>query len=187
VTRIPRLVALIASFGLCVLSGCKREQAQETPPIRPVLSVVITADADRKLGFTGTVEPRYTTDLGFRDLGRLIARNVEVGDSVRAGAVIAAIDPLQFQLAVKSAIADVSTTRAKQKNTSGAESRQGILLNQGVTPQSQYDSAQLARETATASVRCAEANLVKAQEQLKYATLRSDTDGVVTAVSGQVG
>ena len=59
----------------------------------------------------GTVEPRFKTNLGFRVLGRLIARPVNVGDLVEQGQTVAAIDPTALELAVRSAKADLSKAR----------------------------------------------------------------------------
>ena len=58
----------------------------------------------------GTVQPRYETNLGFRVLGRLIARPVNVGDLVAEGQTIAAIDPTALELAVRSAKARTSAS-----------------------------------------------------------------------------
>ena len=57
-----------------------------------MLSVVIEPTTSDSIVAVGTIEPRYKTDLGFRLLGRLIARPVNVGDLVAEGQTIAAID-----------------------------------------------------------------------------------------------
>ena len=168
-----------------LLVGCK--QHPSPPPVRPVLSVVVAPRVERTFGFTGTVEPRYRVNLGFRVLGRMIARDVEVGDQVKAGQEVAAIESVALELAVRSAIADLSSARAQLANSTGAEGRQRVLVERNVVPQAQFESAQQAQSTAAASARRAEANLEKAREQLTYAHLRSDIDGVVTAVGAQAG
>ncbi len=168
------------------LAACKK-QPPPPPPIRPVLSILVAPYVERTYGFTGSVEARYRINLGFRVLGRLISREVEVGDRVKAGDQLASIEALALELAVRSAIADVSSARAQVMNTSGAEARQQTLLDRNVVAQSQFDSARQAQDTALASVRRAEANLDKASKQLTYARLRAEMDGVVTAVGAQVG
>lgn len=186
-TRIRTLIAtaivLPAAAGL---GGCS-EKAEPPPPVRPVLSIVVAPRADQVLGFTGTVEPRYRVSLGFRVLGRLVAREVEVGDQVKAGARLAAIDPLALELAVRSAEADVFKAEAQSANASGVESRQRILLRQNTATPAEFEAAQQGRQTSVATLRRAEANLAKAREQLGYAELRSDMDGVVTAIGAEVG
>lgn len=183
-----RRIAAASMVGAAALalSACQ-EEAAPPPAIRPVLSTVVMPRATTVVGFTGTVEPRYKVSLGFRILGRLIARGVEVGDQVAAGQRLAAIDPVSLDLAVKSAEADVFTARAQLANATGVEERQRTLLGQSTATQAQFEAAQQAREAAAATLKRGEANLVKAREQLGYAVLHSDIDGLVTAISAQVG
>jgi RND family efflux transporter MFP subunit len=133
------------------------------------------------------VEPRYRASLGFRVLGRIIARDVNVGDVVKKGQRLAAIDPLSLELAVQAAQADVSNAGAQLANATATEARQRTLVEQSAATQAVYESAQQGRDAATAAMTRAQANLAKAQEQLGYAQLRSDYDGVVTGIDAEVG
>jgi Membrane-fusion protein len=81
------------------LTACHRRAAAPAPPIRPVLSIVVAPEAAGGAAFAGTVDARYESILGFRVLGRMIARDVNVGDNVKQGARLAALDPTPFQLA----------------------------------------------------------------------------------------
>ena len=72
----------VIAFGIAsalALAGCKQE-AKAPEPVRPVLSTVLQPAAPGSTIAIGTVQPRYETNLGFRVLGRLIARPVNVGD-----------------------------------------------------------------------------------------------------------
>jgi RND family efflux transporter MFP subunit len=177
--------ALAGAFLL--LAGCGDKQAAAPPPVRPVLSVVVTPTLGRTVSFAGAIEPRYSAVLGFRILGRVIARNVNVGDVVSKGALLAALDPVSLELAVRSALAAVANAQAQLANASATEARQRTLLEQKNTAQAEFDTARLGMETAEATVTQAQANLNKAQEQLGYAQLHADFDGVITAVDAEVG
>ena len=135
----------------------------------------------------GTVQPRYETNLGFRVLGRLIARPVNVGDLVAEGQTIAAIDPTALELAVRSAKADLSKAQALLENAIGTEERKRILIKTDATTKQTLDDAEQVRAGAQASTARARANLTKAIEQLGYAEVKADFAGVVTAVSAEVG
>jgi RND family efflux transporter MFP subunit len=172
---------------LLAAGGCNDHKAEAPPPIRPVLSVVVAPQTTRTFGFAGMVEPRYRANLGFRVLGRIIARDVKIGDVVTKGQRLAALDPLSFELAVRAAQAEVSSAAAQLANASATETRQRTLLQQSTATQAVFDAAQQAREAAAASLTRAQANLSKAQEQLGYTQLRSDFDGVVTGVEAEVG
>lgn len=143
-----------------------------------------SADA---LQLTGTVESRIQTDLGFRVLGRIIARNVDVADLVKKGDVVASIDPLALELSVKSAQSDLSNAEAQLANAVTTEQRQRVLAEARSGTEAALEEAQQATRTANASVAKARANLDKAEEQLGYAQLHAEFDGVVTATSGEIG
>ncbi|MGO4816413.1 hypothetical protein AB4156_43670, partial [Cupriavidus sp. 2MCAB6] len=68
----PTLISLTALGAAALLAGCKEEDAKARAP-RPVLSVVATSQEARTLGFAGTVEPRYKSDIGFQVLGRIVS------------------------------------------------------------------------------------------------------------------
>ncbi len=182
-----RALALGSIFALAlVLAGCKQETKGEEP-VRPVLSHVLKPTAPGNTQAVGTVQPRYETNLGFRVLGRLIARPVNVGDLVAEGQTIAAIDPTVLELAVQSAKADLSKAQAVLENASASEERKRILIKTDATTKQTLDDAEQMRAGAQASTARAQANLTKAIEQLGYAQVKADFAGVVTAVAAEVG
>ncbi|WP_105385380.1 efflux RND transporter periplasmic adaptor subunit [Neorhizobium alkalisoli] len=183
-TRIKMVALLLATT---VLASCQKqdEAVQEAP--RPVLSIVAKQTPAASLRLTGTVEPRIETELGFRVLGRIIARNVGVGDLVKRGDVVAAIDPLALELAVRSAQSDLSNAQAQLRNATTTEQRQRALAEARSGTEAALEEAEQGRRSAAASVAKAQANLNKAEEQLGYAQLHAEFDGVVTATSAEVG
>ena len=89
-TRFLGIAGAIAST--LVAAGCKQE-VKAPEPVRPVLSTVLQPAATGNTAAVGTIQPRYETNLGFRVLGRLVARPVNIGDLVAEGQTIAAVDP----------------------------------------------------------------------------------------------
>jgi len=178
---------LLAASPLLVLAGCGEAAKTPPPPVQPVLSVVTRAQQGPLFALAGTVEAQVKTDLSFRVLGRMIARPVNVADLVKKGQMLAALDPTALELAVRSAIADVSNAQAQLTNAFGTEDRQRTLLETNVASKATYEAAQQALAAAQSKVVAAQSNLTKAREQLGYAQLASDFDGVVTAVSAEVG
>jgi membrane fusion protein, multidrug efflux system len=183
-TRYFFIASTIASA--LALAGCKQE-AKTPEPVRPVLSTVIEPAVSGSTLAVGTVQPRYETNLGFRVLGRLIRRPVNVGDLVSEGQTVAAIDPTALELAVQSAKADLSKAEALLENAIGTEERKRILIKADATTKQTLDDAEQVRAGAQASTARARANLAKAIEQLSYAQIKADFAGVVTAVSAEVG
>jgi membrane fusion protein, multidrug efflux system len=178
---------LLGLFALGALAACSKSEEKPPEIIRPVLSVVIEPRTTQIYGFAGSVEPQVSADLAFRLLGRVVSRDVRVGDIVSKGTTIAALDPTALELAVQAATAELSNAEAQFANAAASEERQRQLLASANTTQAVFDTAQQARKAAEASVERAKAALAKSQEQLGYARLFSDFDGVVTAAGAEVG
>jgi membrane fusion protein, multidrug efflux system len=182
--------ALLVPLLLCaaMLTGCDGRKEAETPPVRPVLYMVADPQTSLTVGpFAGSVEPRYKTQLGFRTFGRIVSRGAEVGELVKQGTRLAALDPELQAAAVRSAEAELASAEAQLANATGAEGRQRALLQTGVTPLAIAELAQKNREAAAAHVVQAQAALTKAKEQLSYTAIVADTDGVITAWDAEIG
>jgi RND family efflux transporter MFP subunit len=179
------IVASTIAAGLA-LTGCKQETTYSVPN-RPVLSTVVQPVASESTAAVGTVQPRYETTLGFRVLGRIVDRPVNVGDLVEEGQTIAKIDPTALELAVQSARADVARTEALLENAAGTEERKRILIKTDATTKQTLDDAEQVRAGAQAAAARARANLAKALEQLSYHEIKAEFGGVVTAVNAEVG
>lgn len=174
---------LVAALGL---AGCKEEEV--AAPVRPVLSMVITPITTQMFGpFASTVEARYQTQLGFQTSGRMIARDVYVGDRVTKGQRLAALDPTVTQFALMRAKADVADAKAQLANAEGIASRQGTLAAGGNATQAAMDNAVAGRDTAKARLAQMQAALRSAEDQMSYTELHANFDGVVTAWSAEVG
>ena len=183
-TRFVVVAGAIASA--LAVAGCKQE-LKAPEPVRPVLSTVLQPATTDSTAAVGTIQPRYETNLGFRVLGRLIARPVNVGDLVAEGQTIATVDATALELAVQSAKADLSKAEALLENALGTEARKRILIRSDATTRQTLDDAEQLRAGAQASAARARANLTKATEQLGYAEVKADFAGVITAVNAEVG
>jgi RND family efflux transporter MFP subunit len=179
------ILICLAAVGL--LAGCKEQQHVEVASPRPVLTVVVAPLTAQAVGFAGTVEPRYTSDLGFRVLGHIISRDVDVGEVVKEGQRLATLDPVVLQLAVRSARADLASAIAQLDNAVGIETRKRTLLEKGVVSKAEFEAAEQGRESAAAGVTRAQASLDKSAQQLTYTELRAPFDGVITAVKAEPG
>jgi len=180
------LVVAATVAATLAMGGCEPD-AIAPEPARPVLSTILRPAAADGTVMVGTVQPRYETNLGFRVMGRLITRPVNVGDLVSEGQTVAAIDPTALELAVRSAKAELSKAEAMLENAIGTEERKRILIKTDATTRQTVDDAEQIRAGAQASTARARANLSKATEQLGYAVLKADFAGVVTAVNAEVG
>ncbi|HEY0276387.1 MAG TPA: efflux RND transporter periplasmic adaptor subunit [Paenirhodobacter sp.] len=169
-----------------VICGCKPDQAVPPGP-RPVMSVVVMARPVAGTTFPGTVQARVESNLAFRTLGRITARSVEAGDLVHKDEIVAQIDPLSLQLAVASAEADLRNAQATLENAQITERRKRGLADRNAGSVSDLEIAEQGLKSAEATVSRSQATLDKSREQLGYAQLRAEFDGVVTAVAAETG
>lgn len=181
------LALLLAPFTLLILAGCQKKEDEAPPPIRPVLSQIVTLQTLPGSSFAGTVQPKVQTIFGPRVTGLLVARDVDTGDTVTQGQLLAALDPTALELAVGSAKADLANAEASLANALSVERRTEALFKVGTETQASVESAQQTSASAQASVVQSRAALSKAQEQLSYTQITAAFDGVVTETGAEVG
>ncbi|MEG1042093.1 MAG: efflux RND transporter periplasmic adaptor subunit [Pseudomonas sp.] len=178
------------TLGLCsalLLVGCGKEAA-ESDPVRPVLSVIVEPQIQADLGrFAGTIQARYESTLGFRVAGRIARRWVDVGNSVKAGDVLASLDPADQRNQLRAAEGDLAKVQAQWINAQADARRQQQLFDRGVGAQAQLDEAQTNLKTTGASLEQARAAVSQARDQLGYSELRTDHDAVVTNWQAEAG
>lgn len=154
-----------------------------------------------KVSATGTLSALVTVQVGAQVSGRVQEILVDYNSSVKAGQVIARLDPTLFQAAVDQSQANlataqsaVKTAEAQVKNNDLQYQRSKTLLERALIAPSDFDTAQANDEVAKAqfdsaksSLAVAQAALHQAQVNLGYATITSPIDGVVISRSVDVG
>jgi len=174
-------------LALALGAGCSDDKDQPAAAPRPVRSMTVKAEHLLGISFAGTVQARVETELAFRTLGRIILRKAEVGDIVHKGDVVAEIDPLSLQFAVNSAEADLRNAQAAYENAQITEKRRRTLASSNAGSVADLEVAEQGLKSAEADLGQAQAKLDKSHEQLGYARLQAEFDGVVTSVSAEVG
>lgn len=183
----PLSVIVGLMLAAALLSGCDKQQPKAPERPRVAVQQVKTAPFAASVTLTGDVQARVQTQLSFRVGGKIIERNVEVGDRVTPRQVLARLDPKDLQNNVDSAVAVVAAEQARVKQASAAFWRQQQLLPKGYTSRSEYDSAQASLRGSENALRAAQAQLATAREQLSYTDLVADAPGVITARQAEVG
>lgn len=172
----PERRSLFAIAAICAaLAGCGEKPAPAAahePRWVKALTIAVQ-NLDDEAAYGGEVRARHEATLSFRVGGKLVERRVEVGSRVRKGDVLARLDPSDLALAVRQAEANHALAAAEARRA--RELRQKNFISQ---------AALEAKETALAA---AEAQRNLAHNQLAYAELRADTEGVVAAVLVEAG
>jgi RND family efflux transporter MFP subunit len=190
--KLRAIGAILAVIALApALAACDDPAASASAtPARPVqVQRVVFAPADENREFAGVVRARYETDLGFRVAGKILARLVDVGDRVRAGDVVARLEPRDLQLQAESADAELTAATSNLAQAAADEVRYGALKARGFAAVADYERKKAAKDEAEGRTERAQRSLDLARNQLAYGDLKADADGVITAIlaeSGQV-
>ena len=170
------------------VAGCQRAPAAKPADVQPVTVLTAAPTAVTAThSYTGVVRARYEADLGFRVAGKVTARFVEVGQQVKAGQMIAALDPADSALAEKSAAAELRAAEGEARNAAAELARTERTVAAGAGSSSELDTRQAADTSARERVTKAKRELELAHNRLTYCTLTADADGLVTAVPVEAG
>lgn len=175
---------------LTIITACTNPDSKSRPLPRPVkVFRVGERTVDTPISFAGEVRARYETTLAFRVAGKVLVRQVEVGERVRKGQLLARLDPADYRLATQALKAQLAAARAELVFTKADLSRYRELFNQRLISPPELDRHETAVIAARERLAALETQLSQAANQLAYTELHADRDGVVTWLqveSGQV-
>jgi len=168
--------------------GCSKSVAND-PRLQPPKTEVFKAEAAGSISrtFTGIVEARVQSDLGFRVAGKILERSVNMGQRVRKGQVLMRLDALDLELAFAAQKANVEAARAKYVQTKADEARYAALVASGAVSHQEYDQARAAFDSAKAQLDAAEAQARVSNNSSEYAVLLADADGVIVRTLSEPG
>jgi RND family efflux transporter MFP subunit len=177
-----------ALAALLLLAGCEASTAPAPKLDRPVqVQRVAFESGDISREFVGVVRARYETDLGFRVAGKIVTRVVNVGDRVRAGDVVARLDPRDLGLQVESAEAELAAATSNLAQAAADLERYTTLKGKGFASIADFDRKKAANDEAEGRLERAKRSLDLARNQRGYAELKADADGVITATLAEAG
>ena len=169
------------------LSGCSREPAV-AEPVRAVRTVRLSPEsAGRRYEFAAEVRARTESRLGFRVGGKIARRDVDLGDPVKAGQVLAQLDPRDLVLGREGARAALNSAQASYNLAAADYKRYQELLAQGFISAAELERRDTALKSAQAAFDQARAEAAVQGNQAAYASLVADAPGVVTGIEAEPG
>ncbi len=170
---------LIAGLTAAALfAGCSRQEAAPEP-VRAVRTLTLGADsAGASHEFAAEVRARSESRLGFRVGGKIARRSVELGDSVRAGQVLAQLDAQDLKLGQDAARAALAAAQSNADQAAADAKRYRELKEQGFIGAAELERREAALKAAQAALDQARAQASLQGNQAAYATLVADLPGV---------
>lgn len=168
------------------ISACSKPDDQ--PPVRAVRTVTVTAgQAAGAVEYAAEVRARVESRLGFRIAGKMVSRPVSLGDSVKAGDVLASLDPQDQQFGQAAARSSVQSARVNHEQATADYKRFKDLRDQGFISAAELERRMSALNAARAQLEQAQALAGVQVNQARYSSLIADVNGVVTAVEAEPG
>lgn len=180
-------VALFAA--VTILAGCGGPDAEEQEAeARPVRAITLDrSDAGHQVTLSGRIAAQDEVAVSFRIGGRMIERPVNVGDRVRAGQVLARLEPMNERNQRLTAQAGLNAAVADQVRARDELTRQQSLIDEGFTTRARLDQAVASSRAADALVASSRAQVRIANDLVGFTELKADAAGYVTARGAESG
>jgi macrolide-specific efflux system membrane fusion protein len=188
------VIAGVAVWGL---------RAYRTPPATDTMMTARAAigDIEQTVLASGTLKPVKLVAVGAQASGRVVSMKVKLGQKVTAGDLIAEIDPVNQQNALRKAEASLQNLRAQRLEkiatlalARATLERQTQTLAQRATSRADFDTAQATVKQTEAQIAALEAQILSgevavedARANLGYTRVTAPIDGTVLSIVTQEG
>lgn len=180
---VPWLAVIIALLIIAaVLRQCRNggvANYQTATITRGPITQAVTA--------TGTLNPVVNVQVGSQVSGNIAKLFVDFNSEVKAGQVVAQIDPVLFQATVTQAEGDLANAQAALELAKVNATRMQELFTRKTSSQADLDQAMANLHQAEANVKIKQGALDRARADLEHCRITSPIDGVVISRSVDVG
>jgi RND family efflux transporter MFP subunit len=195
-----RRILFICAVSLLGLSVAACNEAKSEPkalvPVR--LAPVERITVGNGVRYSADIAPYSQVDLAFKSNGYVDSvlqvkgtggrlRNVDQGDWVKKGTVLALVHQQDYQDKLEQANAQLSRAQAEYDKAKLSFDRTRTLYQSQSATKPEYDSAQAQLDSTAASVAAAKAQISEAQVALAYCSLEAPFDGWIVKRSVDVG
>ncbi|NMF91213.1 efflux RND transporter periplasmic adaptor subunit [Aromatoleum petrolei] len=202
--RLRRAVIALVTLGVLGTGGWFAWTKYFSPPdesARYQFATVTRGDIEDVVTATGTLQPRDYVDVGAQVSGQLKKIHVEVGSEVKAGDLLAEIDPIVLQSRVDATRAQLRNLRAQLMDREASRTladvqvkRQRNLMAEDATTRESLQNAEAALQSAQAQVESikaqidqTESNLRADEANLNYARIYAPMAGTVVSITARQG
>jgi len=168
---------LSLAFIWFAITACEKK-VEIIEQVRALKTITVSELATGQIRkFSGIVRATDSSNLSFEVGGRVETVNVDIGDRVRKGQLLAVLDKEPYRLDVDAAQAELVKAEAKVVNTKEEYDRQERVYLQGAGAKSKLDRAKYNWDAARSQVNYQIAKLGLAKRNLSKTMLTSPYDG----------
>ncbi len=180
---------LLAAIGLGLLVGCQEAPKPTTarPPIEVTAVTVAPKDIPAEFEFVGKTESSRKVQIHARVEGFLDRRVYQEGTIVKTGAVLFVLDRKPFEARLAAAKAALAEQQARLQTAQANLKRVRPLAQENAVSQKDLDDAIGQTQAAAAAVEAAKADVINAELNLSYTTIRTPVTGLASFAVVQEG
>src|SRR5256886_2522751 len=180
---LPWVVLIVALLIVAsVVRQCRNAVAEKYE-----ISIVTRGPITQAVTATGTLNPVVNVQVGSQVSGNIAKLFADFNSKVKAGEVVAQIDPALFKATVTQAEGDLASAQAGLELAKVNATRTQKLFTDKNSSQQDLDQAIANLHQAEASVKIKQGALAKARADLDHCTITSPVDGEVISRSVDVG
>lgn len=193
--KIPRIILwtlgailLLALLGLWRVRHDSRPDGTVTPPPLVTVVQIDPAEVTETVSFNGTIAARDEAAISAEgEGGRVASLHAEVGDRVKAGALLARLDTSLIAPQVASLEASLEESRANAALAEADHRRAQAVASSGALSVQEIERRGAAAVAAASKVKVVTAQLTEARARLRRTEVRAPFDGIVLTRSAEVG
>jgi len=190
---------LVAAVLLALWSsGCGHAGSEQAKAVPVRTAVVKNIDTGSTNTYSANIQPYQQVDLSFKSNGYLVSirqvrdadghiRNIDQGDYVAKGTVLANVQPDDYQQKLDQAKASLARSQAEHERAKLSFARISTLYKVGAATQPDYDDTRAQDQSTQAAVDNSLAQVAEAQLALSYCELRAPFDSWVLRRNVDVG
>jgi len=168
---------------LLALTACQ-EEVKIIEQVRALKTITIETQAGgHQRKFSGIVKATNSSSLSFEVGGKVQEVNVDIGDLVKKGQVLARLDREPYRLDVQAAEADLATAHSEYKSKTQHFNRVDELEKKGFSSKAEWDRALVMRDTAKHQISITKSKLKLAKRDLRLTLLVAPFDGSIATRS----
>ncbi|MCB1491485.1 MAG: efflux RND transporter periplasmic adaptor subunit [Rhodobiaceae bacterium] len=177
--RIVRTALLSGFVTLALAAGGTAVAQQGRPPAAVTFVTVHTQDVTVTSTLPGRVVASGVAEVRPQVNGIIVARLFAEGSHVTEGDILYRIDSASYEAQVVAAEAAVSQAQVKLDFATRESDRLEALVKRKVVSEQSYDEAITERDTAAATLKVANAQLLTAKIDLERTTIRAQLSGKI--------
>jgi RND family efflux transporter MFP subunit len=196
--RSPHAVLLGVILVALLQMGCDRARSEQTQIVPVHTAEVRNIDTGSMNTYSANIQPYQQVDLSFKSNGYLASirqvrdadghiRNIDQGDYVAAGTVLAVVQKDDYEQKLDQAKASLAKSQAEHERAKLSFDRMSVLYKAGAATQPDYDDTRAQDQSTQAAVDNSVAQVAEAQLALSYCDLKAPFDSWVLKRNVDVG